>query len=187
VWLDAIRAAVEGRRPWSGTGIPPDMSQRLARRRELKNPVTTAAAGLIAAPPEQVWEAIYAPGTLSLGLPEEVLCGGRVPGTPERQSGEVQYQIRRDADGTLCPSFSVVTELVPGHSFLAQSTSPPHGELYHLLTPVPEGTRVELTWRLPARVLKRSRGEDEMYSAATVLQAILNAHKAVIEESPDQE
>lgn len=181
VWLDAIRAAVEDSRPWPGTGIPPDMSQRLAGGRKLKNPVTTAVAGLVAAPPEQVWEAIYAPDTLSIALPEEVLCGGRVPGTPERQVGEVHYQITRDADGKLCPTFSVVTELVPGHSFLAQSTGPSHGELYHLLTPVAEGTRVEMTWRLPARVLKRSRREDEMHGAATVLQEILNAYKAVIE------
>ncbi|MFB9833183.1 hypothetical protein [Actinoallomurus acaciae] len=186
VWLDAIRAAVEGRRPWPGIGIPPDVWQRLAGRRELKNPATTAVAGLIAAPPEQVWEAIYAAGTLSVALPEDVLCGGRVPGSPERQVGETQYQITRDADGKLCPSFSVVTELVPGHSFLAQSTGPSHGELHHLLTPVAEGTRVEMTWRLPARVLKRSRREDVMHSAATVLQAILDAYKAVIEESPDQ-
>jgi hypothetical protein len=187
VWLDAIRATVEGRRPWPGAGIPPDMSQRSAGGRELKNPVTTAVAGLIAAPPEQVWEAFYAPETLSIALPEEVLCGGRVPGTPEREVGEMQYQITRDAAGKLRPSFGVVTELMPGHSFLAQSTGPSHGEAYHLLTPVAEGTRVEMTWRLPARVLKRSRREDEMHSAATVLQAILNAYKAVIEGSPDQE
>lgn len=187
VWLDGIRAAVEGRRPWPGTGIPPDMWRRYAGRRELKNPVTGAVAGLIAAPPEQVWEAFYAPETLSIARLENVLCGGRVPGTPERQVGEMQYEITRDADGKLWPSVSVVTELVPGHSALVQSTGPSHGELYHLLTPVEEGTRVEMTWRLPARVLKRSRREDAMRSAATQLQTILDAYKAVIEESPDPE
>jgi carbon monoxide dehydrogenase subunit G len=187
VWLDAIRAAVEGRRPWPGTGIPPDMSQRLAGRRKLKNPVTTAVAGLIAAPPEQVWEAFYAPDTLSIALPEEVLCGGHVPGTPERQVGEMQYQITRNADGKLWPSVSVVTDLVPGHSALVQSTGPLRGELYHLLTPVEEGTRVEMVLRLRARSLKRSRREDVMHSLATQLQTNLNAYKAVIEESPDQE
>jgi uncharacterized protein YndB with AHSA1/START domain len=187
VWLDAIRAAVEGRRPWPRTEIPPEMSQRSAKGRELKNPVATAVAGLIAAPPEQVWETIYAPDTLSIALPEEVLCGGRVPGTPERQVGEMQYQITRDADGKLCPSFSVITELVPGHGLLAQSTGPSHGELHHHLTPAAEGTRVEMTWRLPARVLKRSRREDEMHSATTVLQAMLNAYKTLIERSPDQD
>ena len=187
VWLDAIRAAVEGRRPWPGAGIPPDMWQRYAGRWKLKNPVTTAVAGLIAAPAEQVWEAIYAPDTLSIALPEEVLCGGHVPGTPERQVGEMQYEIARNADGQLWPSVSVVTDLVPGHSALVQNTGPSHGELYHLLTPVEEGTRVEMVLRLPARSLKRSRREDVMHSAATQLLTILNAYKAVIEESPDQE
>jgi hypothetical protein len=67
------------------------------------------------APPERVWEAIYAPDTLSVALPEDVLCGGRVPGAPEQQVGELHYQITRDADGKLSPSFSVVTELLPGH------------------------------------------------------------------------
>jgi hypothetical protein len=187
LWLNEIRAVVEGRRPWPDTGIPPDMSQRLAGGRELKKPVTTTVAGLIAAPPEQVWEAIYAPDTLSIALPKDVFCSGRVPGTPEQQVGEMQYEITRDADGKLSPSFSVVTELIPGHSFLTRSTGRSHGELHHLLTPVAEGTRVELAWRLPAKVLKRSHREDVMHSTATVLQSILNGYKAVIEESPDPE
>jgi carbon monoxide dehydrogenase subunit G len=187
VWLDAIRAAVEGRRSWPGTGIPPDMSQRLGGGRKLKNPMTTAVAGLIAAPPEQVWEAICAPDTLSIALPEQVLCGGHVPGTPERQVGEMQYQITRNADGKLWPSVTVVTDLVPGHSALVQSTGPLRGEVYHLLTPVEEGTRVEMVLRLPARSLKRSRREDVMQSVATQLQTNLNAYKALIEESPDQD
>jgi hypothetical protein len=187
VWLDGIRAVVEGRRPWPGTGIPPDMSQRLTGRRELKDPVTTAVAALIAAPPEQVWEAFYAPETLSIALPEHVLCGGRVPGTPERQVGEIQYQIERDADGKLRPSVVVVTELVPGHSALAQSTVPRGGEIYHLFTPAAEGTRAELVWRVPAGGMKMSRLEPRMHSAAADLRATLNAYKARIEESPDPE
>jgi uncharacterized protein YndB with AHSA1/START domain len=186
-WLDGIRAAVEGMRPWPGTGIPPDMWRRYAGRRELKNPVTSAVAGLIAAPPEQVWEAFYAPETLRIARLENVLCGGRVPGTPERQVGEMQYEITRHADGKLWPFVSVVTELVPGHSSLAQSTGLWRVEMYQLLTPVAEGTQVELGLHLPARGLKRSRREDVMHSAPTQLQTILNAYKAVIEESPERD
>jgi hypothetical protein len=86
-WLNAIRAAVEGRRPWPGTGIPPDMSQRPAARRALRNPVTTAVAGLIAAPPEQVWEAVYASGTLSVALPQDRALRRARPGQPRAAVG----------------------------------------------------------------------------------------------------
>jgi hypothetical protein len=184
VWLHGIRAVVEGRSPQPGTEIPPDMWQRYAGRRELRNPVTATAATLIAAPPVEVWEMFWAPERLS-ALREDVFCAGHVPGTPEGQVGELQYQILHRTDGNLWPAVYTVLDLVPGHRALLQSTTPSHDEMHHLFTPVADGTRVELTWRAPARALKRS--PRKAHDITAELRALLDDCRTKIEESPERE
>lgn len=181
VWLLEFRAAVEGRRSWPGTGIPPDMWQRWTVRREPRRPMTVAATMWIAAPPERVWELVSAPEVGCGGRPGHVVCAGRLPGTPQRQVGELRYDVIRLSDKRLSPCVSAVTELVPSHRIVVQNTAPALGEMRYTVSPMGEGTTLSVEARFPASTVRRSLREYAKHRVAAGLRAELEHCKAVIE------
>lgn len=156
-WADSLREITEGRAPWPRPEMPARMQQNCSAPRLLKKPVQVSAAAVIHAPAGAVWEAVWAPESSRLMNPGQVAYAGHVPGTPQRRAGEMQYHVHRHPDERFTAQVSVVTELVEGVSAVTQSFAPPHVEVYHLVTPVADGTRLELAYRWPARAEKPRR------------------------------
>jgi hypothetical protein len=107
--------------------------------------------------PGPVWATIWDPVSSRLLHPERIAWSGQVPGTPTRKAGEMQYFVNRHPGGRFTASVLMVTELADGHRAVTRQLGRPL-EIVHIVTPVPGGTRLELTYRLPARKL---RGRDE--------------------------
>ena len=180
-WADSLREIAEGRAAWPRPEMPANMREKCSAPRRLKKPVQVSAATVVHAPAAAVWEAVWAPESSRLMNPAHVACAGHVPGTPERRAGEMQYYIHRRPDERFTAQVSVVTELVEGVSAVAQSLAPPHAEVCHLVTPVADGTRLELACRWPARVDKTA-GKNMAAGVARGLQEMVEGYKALIEE-----
>lgn len=112
--------------------------------------------------------------------PRTAICAGRVPGTPQRQAGEMPYVIVRHADGRLTASVSMVRELAEGRSVLAQRLEPPHYEVQYRVEPAPGGTRLELTMCWPDAPVT-DKGEQLRSRLAQALQETASAYQAAIE------
>jgi hypothetical protein len=180
-WVGRLKAIAEGRAPWPQAGMPPDMQQACLSPPPLKSPRQASATALISAPASAVWEAVWAPESAVFADPGHVACAGHVPGTPQRQAGEMQYTVMRRPGDRFTAAVHVVKE-VTEYKAVTQNIQPPHGEILHLITPTPEGTRLELTYRW----LVRERGNTRKNVTATVaghLQAMADGYKALIEES----
>lgn len=150
-WADRVRDVAEGREPPPAPGLPESLRAACVAARPLKKPRSVTVSTVIAAPASQVWEVISEPEPALVTGPPAV-CAGVVPGTPERQVGEMHYFISGRRDGKLGPSISVVTELDQERSALVASITAPRSETFHLLTPQGQATRLDLTGRWPADV-----------------------------------
>jgi len=148
LWLDALQAVVEGRRPWPGPGLPEDVRQACWAVPAAGSYDSVSATALIRAPLDVVWEAVWSPETTRL-LDPAVVASGIVPGTPERAAGELQYSIRYQADGRITGCVLLVRELADQHSTLTESVSPLHAQVHHLVTPAADGVHLTLTTRWP--------------------------------------
>ncbi len=145
------------------------------------SPQGTSTAVLISASPDVVWQAIRAPGIpADPRQPYTAICAGRVPGTPERQAGEMPYVIVRHADGRLIASVSMVRELAEGRSVVVQRLEPPHYEVQYRVEPAPGGTRLELTMCWPDAPVT-DQGEQLRSRLAQALQETASAYQAAIE------
>jgi hypothetical protein len=176
-WADSLREIAEGRAPRPAPEMPAGMQEKCSVPRPLKNPVQVSAAAVIHAPTAAVWETVHAPESLRLMNPGQVAYAGHVPGTPERKAGRMQYVVYRHPDERFTVSLSVVMELVEGASAVTQGIAPPHLKLNHLLTPVADGTRLELECRWPGPAAK-----DTAADVARQLEEAVKGYKALIEE-----
>lgn len=180
-WLSALAGVAEGRRPWPEAGIPAPVWQACVDLPPLTSPQGTSTAVLISASPDAVWQAIRAPGLpADPSQPYTAICAGRIPGTPERQAGEMPYVIVRHADGRLIASVSMVRELAEGRSALVQRLEPPHYEVQYRVEPAPGGTRLELTMCWPDAPVT-DQGEQLRSQLARALQETASAYQAAIE------
>jgi hypothetical protein len=180
-WLSALADVAEGRRAWPGAGIPADLRQQCADLPALTSPQGTSAVALIHASPDVVWRTIRAPGVpADPRQPYTAVCGGRVPGSPERQASEMPYLIVRQPDGRLPVAVSIIRELSEGRSVLAQRLDPPHYEMRYRVEPAPAGTRLELTMCWPdARIT--DQGEQLRGRLTRAVQDTARAYQAAIE------
>jgi uncharacterized protein YndB with AHSA1/START domain len=184
-WLSALADVAEGRRPWPAAGIPAPILRACTGLPLLTSPQGTSAAVLIGASPEAVWRAVRTPGIpADPGQPWTLIAAGRVPGTPERQPGDMPYVIVRQADGRLAASVTVIRELDEGRSMLTQRLEPPHYEVRHRVTPAPGGTRLELTMCWPDAPVT-DQGEQLRSHLAQALQQSASAYQAALEPGGD--
>jgi hypothetical protein len=183
-WARSLREIAEGRAAWPGTGMPAVIQERCSAFGPLKKPAQASAAAVIHAPAAVVWEAVYAPEPAP--DTEQVVYAGRVPGTPERMTGEMQYAVRRHPDGRLTAHVDVITAFADGVSAVTRNISRWPFEVSHLVTPVAEGTRLELVCRWPAR-MEKSAGKEFAPATAIRVRKVVEGYRALIEEQGSHE
>lgn len=181
-WLRELRAVAEGSTPWPAAGMPPGLQEACSPKTPPKAARETSASALISAPLSQVWEAIYAPEPACLIHPEHVICAGRVPGTPTRQAGEMQYFIMRHGD-RLWAEVTMLTEFTDQHSVLNVSLVPRHTATLYLVMPAAEGTRLDLTYRWPGKTGKRRDREALERRLADWMQSWATGYKRLVEDA----
>jgi hypothetical protein len=153
-WLGGLRAAAEGRAPWP-QAVPPAAVQRaMAAPAPLRKPMEASAAVVIDGAPAAVWATVWDPVSSRLIEPERIAWAGNVPGTVMREVGELQCFVDRHPGGRFGASVLMVTELADGHRAVTRQLGQPY-EVVHAITPVPGGTRLEMT----ARMARGSRGD----------------------------
>jgi hypothetical protein len=180
-WSDALKDVVEGQRPWPEPGIPAPVLQACAARPLLADPQSVSVPVLIGAPLGVVWEAVLAPGTLAdLAASHGMARAGRVPGTPARQPGEMQYGVARQGDGRLTAAVYVLRELADRRSALTQATAPPYFEQHHAVRPADGGTLLTLTLRWPDAPVTEE-GEQLRSHLAQAAARDADAYRAAIE------
>ena len=130
-WVARLKAIAESRAPWPQAGMPADMQRACSALPRLKRPAHVSAAVLVNAESGTVWEAVWAPESVHLIDPGHVAYGGRVPGTPEREIGEMQYGVLRHPSGRFTAAVHVVRELTEGRSAVIQNVRQPHDEVFH--------------------------------------------------------
>lgn len=161
-WLAALSEAAGWQIPNRGPGMPESLRVRCAPGTPLRKPLTASASALIAAPPDTVWNVVYAPES-SVMTAAEVVAAGVVPGTPAGQAGELQYFVHRGAGGLFTTSVLAVTDLDPGRSARTAGMAFPHMETWHQISPQAQGTRLELTICWPGSL---PGGKNEAFARA---------------------
>jgi hypothetical protein len=179
-WADSLRQIAEGRAPWPSAEMPVSMRQKCSAPRPLNNPLQVSESAVIHAPSAAVWEAVYAPESVRRMKPGQVAYACHVPGTPERRAGGMQYVVYRHPGERFTANVSVVTEVVEGVSAVSQNLVPPHARIYHRLTAVADGTRLEIECHWPAPVTKMA-GKVVAADVAKQLLEAVEGYKAIIE------
>jgi hypothetical protein len=178
VWLTAIRLVVEGRIPWPAAEMPANVHKQCLALPTLEDPQTASADVLIDAPVDVVWEVVWAPQTSCLLGSEPPVYADTVPGTPARAVGEMQYSIYQ-RDESFLGMCHAVTEISIGRTAMVQAISPPHEQMYHVLSPEGSGCRFTLTARYGGEAL-----DEAAYNAgAARLQAMAGEYKTLIERA----
>lgn len=181
-WLGCLRAVAEGRAPWPQAVMPAAMQRAMAAPAPLRKPVEASAAVVIDGAPGAVWEAVWDPASDRLIDPERVAWSGHVPGTPLWEAGEMQYSVLRHPGGRFTASVLVVTEPADGHRAVTRGIGQSHKEYVWVITPAPGGTRLELTARWPARVMRGRTDAREMPERIRAqLRRITEGYQALIE------
>lgn len=178
-WLGGLRAAAEGRAPWPQAAMPAEMQRAMAAPGPLRKPVEASTAVVIRGEPDAVWEAAMDLAPDRQTDPEYV-AWGNVPGTPLRGAGQMQYYVRRLPGGRLVVPVYMVTELAEGHRAVFRLIGHPR-EFVHVITPVPGGTRLELTARWSGRAARAARGKFDAESTRAELQRSAEDYQAIIE------
>lgn len=181
-WLGGLRAAAEGRAPWPQAVMPTAVQQAIAAPAPLRKPMEASAAVVIAGAPEAVWEVVWDPASERLKDPERTAWAGCVPGTPIREAGEMQYFVYRRPGGCFTAAVLMVTELADGHRAVARLIGKKPLEHVHVITPVPGGTRLELTARWSARSVRgRVDAREMLETMRTDLRQSVEGYQALIE------
>jgi hypothetical protein len=180
-WLSAVRAVIEGRAPWPGADMPADLRRACMDPPRITIPESTSVSTLISADPATVWDAVHSPETArTLGL-SPTIYSGYVPGTPQGETGEMQYFISRRDDSQLIGQLVVVTETSGQRSALTHALGPLQLETSYLLTPESDSgpTRLDLTfrWQKPALI----DAAEATRSVAEAAQALASGYKSLIE------
>lgn len=182
-WAANLQAIAEGRMPWP----PDDMSAEMrdvCAGFELPEKTGQASAGaVINAGARAVWETVRAPDSGRLIDPETVVWAGTVPGTPQRAVGELRYTVHRHPDDRFTATVEVVRELAEGRRAVTQRIGHPDTETLLLLTPVPEGTRLELTARWPAPAAGKASATEPADTVAAHLRETADAYKEHVEKA----
>jgi Polyketide cyclase / dehydrase and lipid transport len=186
-WLRHLSAVIEGRSPWPDAGMGPGLRAACSPRAPLASPTEVSASALISAPIGQVWQAVWAPESELPKDPGHMVCTGRVPGTPERQVGEMQYFVRRHDNGLLTASACVVTELTDQHRAVTATIATRHTEILHQVTPAPQGTQLQLTvrWSASNSPADRVKNQARKRQMADWVQAGVDGYKKLIENAQD--
>jgi uncharacterized protein YndB with AHSA1/START domain len=156
LWLAGLCDIAEGRAPLPDDRMPAELQAACTPPPLVGRPASVSASAVIAAPAEDVWEAVSTPEwaaiLMSGGGP---VRAGVIPGTPLRQVGEMQYFIAHLANGELRTTITMVRELVVGRLALISPVGKPGPQMLHHLEPDGRGTRLELTFLWPASVPNR--------------------------------
>lgn len=163
-WLGGLRAAAEGRAPWPEAVMPTSMQQAIAAPAPLREPMEASAAVLIDRAHGAVWATVRDPVSSRLIDPERTAWSGHVPGTPTREVGEMQYFVGRHPGGRFTASVMMVTELADGHRAVTRELGYSR-EVVHVVTPMPGGTRLELTYRVSPRAVRGQAHAQEVVKA----------------------
>lgn len=179
-WLAECAAALEGRRQWPAEELPADIREACMSRcsaEEMEEAVSVSASAVISAPPDRTWQLLWDPATCLLVNPDNI-AAGRIPGTPSRQIGEVQYCIHRHSDGSLHASLVAVDELDDGRTALVHdiTTGGMFSEIYHQVEPDGHGTLLTLT----RRVL-HAAAADHRQAVEMKLAELVDRYKSAIE------
>jgi Polyketide cyclase / dehydrase and lipid transport len=176
-WLRECAAVLEGRRPWPGDDLPADVRAACTARGSAGKAVSVSASALVLAPADRVWRVLWDPATALLVDPDAV-AAGRVPGTPARQPGEMQYVVTRAPDGRLFADILVVLDVTVGRSALVRSIGHVETEERYLFEPEASGTRFTLSnqFSQPAAQARRDLLQNEIAE-------IVARCKTVIEDS----
>jgi hypothetical protein len=126
-----------------------------------------SASVVIDGAPGAVWATVWDPVSSRLIDPKRCVWSGNVPGTLMREVGEMQCFVSRAPGGRFSASVTMVTELADGHRAVTRLLGQPY-ECIHVITPVPGGTRLELTARFSARA---SRGDVEARQVLETMRA----------------
>ena len=182
-WAGRLQGVAEGRMPWPPDAMPAEMREACAGFPLPKKTGQASASVLINAGADVVWETLWTAGSARLVDPETVVWAGTVPGTPLRAAGELQCSVSRHPDDRFTADVHVVRELDEGRRVVTQRIGTPDTEILHLLTPVPDGTRLELTARWPTPPVSKADATREADTIAAHLQATAEAYKDTIEKA----
>jgi hypothetical protein len=182
-WVSNLQAIAEGRRPWPPEVMSGEMRDICAGFELPKKTGQASASAVINADPGAVWETVWATDSSRLIDPETVAWAGTVPGTPQRSVGELQYTVNRHPDDRFTADVYLVKELDEGRRALTQRIGHPDTEMLLLLTPVAEGTRLELTARWPAPTVRKTYATEAADTVAKHLQETADAYKEHIEKA----
>ncbi len=180
LWLAGLGEVAEGRAPLPDSRMPAGLQAACTPPALAGRTASASASAVIAAPAEDVWEAVYAPErsavVMSGGGP---VHAGVIPGTPPRQPGEMQYFITRLGNGELRNTVTMVRELSAGRFALICNVGKAPLEMLHSVTPDGQRTRLELTFRWSAgapdrRAVARSMADAVRHRVAAFKDLIEN-------------
>lgn len=173
-WLKALADTLEGRSPWPPEGMPASTRSAWRDGSGLAEYETVVVEALVQASPGAVWHAVRSPAT-PRGVRTPVY-GGYVPGTPERQPGEMIYQVVPHPDDQLAAGISLVADIAEGQWVLTRRVGRPRGETLTNLQPTEDGTRITITCKLPV-----GSSSQVQQQVATELQSRMTAYKTLLE------
>lgn len=181
LWLAGLRDVAEGRAPVPDGRMPAGLQAACTPAALAGRPASASASVAIAAPAQQVWEAVCAPESAMLMSRGGWVHAGAVPGTPVRQAGQMQYVISQLGDGQLRNTVTMVRELAAGRFVLISTVGGAPLEMLHRIEPHGRETRLELTYRWPAGI------PDRRAVARSMTDAVRRKVRAVKEliENPD--
>jgi hypothetical protein len=182
-WAHRLQEIAEGRTPRPPDGMPAEMREVCAGFELPKKTGQASASAVINAGADAVWETLWSSDSTQLIDPETFVWAGTVPGTPQRAVGELQCTVQRHPDDRFTAIVYVVKELAEGRRVVTQRIGAPDTELLYDLTPEAGGTRLELTARWPAPVVRKTYATQAADTIATHLQAEVEAYKESIEKA----
>ena len=148
-WADRLQAIAEGRMPWPPDAMSAEMRDMCARLRAAEED----RAGFRQRGDQRRARRRLADG-MGAGFqpshrPGDGCLGGDRAGHAAAVGRELQYTVQRHDDDRFTAIVDVVKELAEGRRAVTQRIGHPDTERLLLLTPVAEGTRLELTARWP--------------------------------------
>jgi hypothetical protein len=182
-WAHRLQSVAEGGLPWPPDAMPAEMREACGGFELPEKTGQASASAEIKADAGAVWAALWAPDAARLIDQETFAWAGIVPGTPHRAVGELQCSVSRPADDRFTAVVHVVTQLAEGRRLVTQRIGSPDTEIAHLITPVPGGTRLELTARWPAPAVRKAVATRAAGTIAEHLRATAEAYKESVENA----
>jgi hypothetical protein len=175
-WLAAMADTLEGRTAWPGQEMPAALQNAWRDWAVLDDYQIIDVERVVRAAPRAVWQAIRSPVTQR--APMAAAFSGYVPGTPQRQAGEMIYQLLPLPGDQLVAGIYLVVDMTKEQSVLTFRVGRPRTATLTSLEPVASGTKVTLTGRVP----RGSSGEVQERVAAS-LRSRMDAYERVPDSS----